>query len=97
MNNEDIITILSDIRAGYNCFHSDEEPYYKALCEAIEVLKRSKQKGKWLKELVVLTSNPPQYRWHCSECGCVLFGFDNNILTDYCPSCGAVMEGEEYE
>lgn len=51
--------------------------------------------GKWARENIVLTSTPPQYRWHCSECGKSIFGFTAAILTDYCPNCGADMKGEQ--
>ena len=51
--------------------------------------------GKWIKENIVLTSLPPQYRWHCSECGSTKVGYDESVLTPYCPNCGAKMELEE--
>ena len=34
----DLISKLSEIRSGYNCFNQDEEPYYRALSEAISIL-----------------------------------------------------------
>lgn len=51
--------------------------------------------GKWIKENIVLTSLPPQYRWHCSECGSIIVGHDESVLTPYCSNCGAKMEVEE--
>ena len=51
--------------------------------------------GKWIKENRVLTSNPPQYVWHCSECGNPERGFSIHILTNHCPACGAKMEVEK--
>ena len=33
------ISLLSDIRSRYNCFDPDEEKYYRALSEAIKVLR----------------------------------------------------------
>jgi hypothetical protein len=53
------------------------------------------KKGKWIKENIVLTSNPPQYVWHCSECGNPERGFSIHILTNHCPACGAKMEVTE--
>ena len=50
-----------------------------------------KKQGTWIKENIVLTSNPPQYQWHCSECGKVIYGYSAEILTNFCPSCGADM------
>ena len=34
----DLISKLSEIRSRYNCFAEDEEPYYRALSEAIMIL-----------------------------------------------------------
>ena len=47
--------------------------------------------GHWIKENIVLTSNPPQYQWHCSECGKIVYGFDDNVCTEYCSDCGSKM------
>ena len=35
---DDLISKLSEIRSDYNCFDADEEPYYRALSEAIRIL-----------------------------------------------------------
>ncbi len=71
----------------------------KAVCERscpLNELEASAEKtGKWVKENRVLTSNPPQYVWHCSECGNPERGFSIHILTNHCPACGAKMEVEE--
>ena len=53
-------------------------------------------RGKWIKENIVLTTDPPQYRWHCSECGVIKYWFDDSVLTNFCPNCGAKM-GEHFE
>ena len=37
---DDLIRKLSEIRSEYNCFNQDEEPYYRALSEAISILSR---------------------------------------------------------
>ena len=37
---DDLISRLSEIRGRYNCFDESEEPYYRALSEAIKVLSR---------------------------------------------------------
>ena len=50
------------------------------------------KRGKWIRENIVLTSNPPQYRWHCSECGKMVHWFTTEVLTDFCPNCGAKMK-----
>lgn len=49
------------------------------------------QKGTWVKENISLTTSPPQYQWHCSECGRIVHWFTTEVLTDFCPSCGADM------
>lgn len=36
----DLISKLSEIRSEYNCFDENEEPYYRALSEAIKFLSR---------------------------------------------------------
>ena len=51
--------------------------------------------GRWIKENIVFTSDPPQYVWHCSECSTSVYGFSSGILTPYCPYCGAKMEVEK--
>lgn len=54
-----------------------------------------KMRGKWVKENIVLTSNPQQYLWHCSSCMAVVHGRTVAILPNFCPSCGADMRGTE--
>lgn len=91
------IEILSELRSNYNCFNEQEEPVYRALSEAIKAVsaQSERKKGKWIRENIVLTSNPPQYMWHCSECGKMVHWFTTEVLTDFCPNCGADMRGEQ--
>ena len=49
------------------------------------------KRGKWQKENIVLTSNPPQYRWNCSECGMICETYGTPPTWGYCPNCGAYM------
>lgn len=35
---DDLISRLSEIRSNYNCFDETEEPYYRALSEAIQLV-----------------------------------------------------------
>lgn len=49
----------------------------------------------WIKNNIVLTSNPPQYSWYCSKCGNTVFGEDESVLTDICSDCGSKMKGED--
>ena len=37
---DDLTSKLSEIRSEYNCFDEGEEPYYRALSEAIRILSR---------------------------------------------------------
>lgn len=76
---------------------SDEAEYWHEKCQSYEqtIFKLSnalaERRGKWIKENIVLTSNPPQYQWHCSECGRIVHWFTKEVLTNYCPNCGAKM------
>ena len=38
---------------------------------------------------------PVFYEWKCSECGCIFE--DEEPTYNYCPQCGAKMDGEETE
>ena len=40
----DLISILSEIRSSYNCFDEKEEPYYRALGEAIRLVSAQPEK-----------------------------------------------------
>ena len=53
-----------------------------------------KKTGKWIKARYVLTSDPVQYVWNCSECGKSVNGYSAVVLTDYCPNCGSYNGGE---
>jgi len=43
--NQEDITLLSELRDKYNCFNNKEQPYYHALSNAIQVLRRE---GDWI-------------------------------------------------
>lgn len=63
------------------------------LIPTADVMER--KKGQWIRENIVLTSNPPQYQWHCSECGKMVHWFTTGVLTNFCPNCGADMRKEK--
>lgn len=44
--------------------------------------------GRWVEYMPVLGAGDLQT--HCSECG-----LTNDVRTDYCPNCGAKMDGGE--
>lgn len=60
--------------------------------KALPSAQPERKRGKWVKENIVLTSNPPQYMWHCSVCGKLMHWFNDSVLTSFCPNCGAEME-----
>lgn len=68
---------------------------YAAIADTKHAPTIEPKKGKWIRENIVLTSNPPQYKWHCSECGKMVHWFTAEVLTDFCPNCGADMRGEQ--
>ena len=41
----DLISKLSEIRSNYNCFDETEEPYYRALSEAIQLASAQPEQG----------------------------------------------------
>ena len=76
---------------GGNC-------YTQVAIDALELLKAQKPKhGKWVR---LTGMAPPEYHGHkiCSLCNCFA-PYDpihpwKEILSKYCPGCGAKMEGE---
>ena len=69
----------------------------RTILEMIEnapTIEPQKKRGTWIKENIVLTSYPPQFQWYCSECGTIMHGYSAEILTNFCPSCGADMREE---
>lgn len=68
-----------------------KEGYCDCEQEWLKERRQERKRGKWIRENIVLTSNPPQYQWHCSECGRMVHWFTAEVLTDFCPSCGADM------
>lgn len=63
--------------------------------EGVTKIEPEPTRGRWIKENIVLTSNPPQYQWHCSECGTTMYGYSAEILTSFCTNCGADMRRKE--
>ena len=53
---------LSELRSNYNCFDEKEEPYYRALSNAIQALRREKH-GMCLYETVIAENARPQGEW----------------------------------
>lgn len=67
-------------------FGGEHKKFIQMAVEALE-----QKRGKWIKANIVLTSYPPQFIWNCSNCGEGMQGFNDSVLSDYCPNCGAIM------
>lgn len=84
-------SIDADTLAGTGKFYAPRE-----LIDAMPTIEDRKT-GKWIKARYVLTSDPVQYVWNCSECGKSVSGRSAAVLTDYCPNCGSYNGGLSYE
>lgn len=64
--------------------------------DEIEKLPSAQKTGKWTTKS---DTNPYYTTWwyECSECGQkpLRDGYEQEVLSDYCPSCGCRMEREE--
>lgn len=92
MTREEAITILT---ASDYFWLRPSENEAEALNMAIEALEQELKRGEWIK-----TSND----WidgHCGQrffpyhCGCCGYKTWDDELTNYCPNCGARMEGDD--
>ena len=72
-------------------YHDGKRSIFVDIAPTIE----PERKGKWIKARYVLTSNPAQYVWNCSECGKSVNGYSAVVLTDYCPDCGSYNGGDK--
>lgn len=95
MSREEAIEILSDMRAEYNLFGDEEEATrYHVLSWAIQEMKATqpeRKTGRWIEWDEDCT-------WECSSCGepwTLIEGTPKQNGMNYCPNCGARMEGEE--
>lgn len=64
-----------------------------AVYEAIDIIQQSQRTGKWVgTEFDGYANGFPVYDvYECSECGMDYYG---EITHNYCPNCGARMDGE---
>lgn len=89
---------IGETLVGVSKMHITAEEGIEKIRSYLQRMKKPERKrGKWIRENIVLTSDPPQYQWHCSECGRLVRWFSAEILTDFCPNCGADMRGEKDE
>ena len=82
---------------------SDENDYDELVAFADAIARQEimelpeRKKGKWYKPTGMM---PPEYagRYRCSECdGFAMHDWKSHreVLTDFCPNCGADMKGEQ--
>lgn len=86
------IEILSEIRSEYNCFDEEEEQKYRALSDAIQALNSLKH-GEWINcKCSICQQDKPLER-------IILRGklIWETKPVNYCPNCGAKMDGAEDE
>ena len=85
---DDVISRLSEIRSDYNCLDEKEEPYYRALSEAIQLVSAQPQRtGRWIDHV-------EDGYVECPFCHSATNCDGNKEELHFCFSCGARMEGE---
>ena len=94
MTNQEAIEILKDL---WRWEHPNwlEKDIRKALDKGIEALENQKT-GHWIEK----DGYDGDTYYDCSECGesfCLIDGTPTDNLYNYCPNCGAKMEGENNE
>lgn len=89
---DDLISRQAAIDVLHVCLPGIPLKRLNEILSAVPSAQPERKTGKWIRENIVLTSNPPQYQWHCSECGRLVHWFSAEILTDFCPNCGCKME-----
>ena len=87
----DLISRLSEIRSNYNCFDETEEPYYRALSEAIQLASAQSEckppifvaEDRFIKNMFAVFP-------HCPKCNA-------EIVTGqcYCSICGQHIDWSE--
>ena len=65
----DLISKLSEIRNDYNCFDEGEEPYYRALSEAIKILSQREDavprtSVEYICRKNTVSTNPYEHKYH---------------------------------
>jgi hypothetical protein len=106
---DDVISRLSEIRSDYNCLDEKEEPYYRALSEAIQLVSaQQKRTGHWIPMTCRYEPGAEGFpylikKWmeatepdDIDGLKCSECGeiFDFTEARNWCSECGARMEGE---
>ena len=91
MSREEAIEILSEMRSEYNLFGDEEEATrYHVLSWAIKEMNAELVKhGRWMP-----IQKQPYFRKHFSdEVSCSVCHKKGHTAWNYCPNCGAKMDG----
>lgn len=76
--------------------YSDIYDFHDACVDALKDMPSAQKTGKWITKS---DTNPYYTTWwyECSECGQkpLRDGYGQEVLSDYCPNCGARMKCEE--
>lgn len=67
----------------------DKELFSQAIDKGIEALENQKT-GRWIRKNDICTSRVQFYQYACSNCREI-----NTFSSNYCPYCGAKMEGDK--
>ena len=96
------IELLSELRSDYNCFDEKEEPYYRALSNAIQAVRKDidndtkEETEPAVKGTLIFDMDSPNwsmdYPCKCSRCNARLGGVAN-----FCPNCSEDLRNEEKE
>lgn len=84
INRQDALNCINKLYAGHTACNMFEA--LDAVAEYIEELPSAERTGKWIED----SEWWYQTIYRCSECGKRVSNMSN-----YCPNCGARMEGEE--
>lgn len=86
----DLIQYEPMLSAKGNGMYEDVMVAYKSQIDDLPTIEERK-KGKWINHRNDMGHNIAD----CSECGEAMQWYDPDTRPNYCPSCGARMEGEQ--
>lgn len=83
----------------YKPFHGFEHAMYRKICEAEIAIGKTQaadvtpvRHGRW--SWITYDANPKIGNWHCTYCNRIPKSFQKE---DFCPNCGAKMDGSSNE